>query len=87
MVFFLVMSTLFTKIINQEIPSFKLLEDEHFYSFLDIRPISAGHSLVIPKQEVDHFYDMQFQDYSSGIYIIKVKSLNTSIEKKVTLIK
>ena len=35
----------------------------------------------------DHFYDMQFQDYSSGIYIIKIKSLNTSIEKKVTLIK
>ena len=81
MVFFLIMSTLFTKIINQEIPSFKLLEDDHFYSFLDIRPISAGHSLVIPKQEVDHFYDMQ------DIYLSKIllfsKPLVKAIEKAI----
>ena len=52
------MTSLFTKIINQEIPSFKIKEDDNFYAFLDIRPIAQGHTLVIPKVEVDHFYEL-----------------------------
>ena len=60
------MSSLFTKIINQDIPSHKIAEDPLFYAFLDIRPIAPGHTLVIPKQEVDHFFDME-EKYMTGI--------------------
>ena len=60
------MTSLFTKIINGDIPSHRIDEDDLFYAFLDIRPISPGHTLVIPKQEVDHFYDME-DHYLSGI--------------------
>ena len=52
------MTTLFTKIINGEIPCHKIYENERFFSFLDIRPISKGHTLVIPKIEVDVFFDL-----------------------------
>jgi histidine triad (HIT) family protein len=81
MVFFFMMSTLFSKIINQEIPSVKLLEDNYFYSFLDIRPISTGHALVIPKQEVDHFYEMD-ELYLSKILIFS-KPLVKAIEQAI----
>ena len=53
------MATLFTRIIQGEIPSHKLLEDEQFFAFLDIRPIAPGHTLVIPKQETDRFFDLE----------------------------
>lgn len=52
------MSSLFTKIINGEIPCVKIAEDDRFFAFLDIRPAAPGHSLVIPKQEVDEFFDL-----------------------------
>jgi len=52
------MSTIFTKIIAGEIPCAKLYEDERYLSFLDIRPIRAGHALVIPKPEVDYIFDL-----------------------------
>lgn len=51
------MSTLFTRIINGEIPCHRLAEDDRFLSFLDIRPIRPGHALVIPKREVDYLFD------------------------------
>lgn len=50
------MATLFTKIIRGEIPSERILEDERFLAFLDIRPISKGHTLVVPKVEVDQLF-------------------------------
>ncbi len=50
--------SIFTKIIAGDIPCHRLYEDERFFSFLDIRPISAGHALVIPKQEVDYIFDL-----------------------------
>ncbi len=53
------MSTVFTKIIQGDIPSYRLAEDEQFFSFLDINPLSKGHSLVIPKKEVDYFFDLE----------------------------
>ena len=53
------MSTLFTKIVNGEIPSYKIAEDENFYAFLDINPLIKGHTLVIPKEEVDYFFDLE----------------------------
>jgi histidine triad (HIT) family protein len=55
------MSTLFTKIIRGEIPCYKLAENEHCYSFLDIKPLARGHALVIPKLEIDYFFDLPDQ--------------------------
>lgn len=52
------MATLFTKIIRGEIPSQKLLEDDRFVAFLDIRPIAKGHTLVVPKAEVDELFSL-----------------------------
>ena len=56
------MPTIFTKIINGEIPSYKIAEDEHHFAFLDINPIAEGHTLVVPKQETDYFFDLTDQE-------------------------
>lgn len=50
--------TLFSRIIAGEIPSYKCAEDEHFYAFLDINPLAQGHTLVVPKHEVDYLFDL-----------------------------
>ena len=50
------MASVFTKIINGEIPSYKVAENEKFYAFLDINPLQKGHTLVVPKKEVDEFF-------------------------------
>ncbi|WP_297625558.1 HIT family protein [uncultured Rikenella sp.] len=52
------MSTIFSKIIGGEIPSFKVAEDERHYAFLDINPLAEGHTLVVPKREVDYLFDL-----------------------------
>jgi len=52
------MSTLFSRIINGEIPSYKIAENEKFYAFLDISPLCPGHTLVVPKTETDYFFDL-----------------------------
>jgi histidine triad (HIT) family protein len=52
------MVSIFTKIINGEIPSYKIAEDEKCYAFLDISPLAEGHTLVVPKQEVDYIFDL-----------------------------
>lgn len=52
------MATIFTKIINGEIPSYKVAENDDFLAFLDIRPLKKGHTLVIPKQEVDYIFNL-----------------------------
>ena len=52
------MASIFSKIIAGEIPSYKIAEDDQFYAFLDIRPLFKGHTLVVPKKEVDYFFDM-----------------------------
>ena len=53
------MATIFTKIAAGEIPSYKCAENEHFYAFLDINPVAKGHTLVIPRKEVDYVFDME----------------------------
>lgn len=53
------MASIFTKIINGEIPSYKIAEDDRYYAFLDIRPLAKGHTLVVPKQEVDYLFDVE----------------------------
>ncbi len=52
------MATIFTKIIRGEIPSYKVAEDENYYAFLDINPMAEGHTLVVPKKEVDYIFDL-----------------------------
>lgn len=53
------MATVFTKIINGEIPCYKIAEDENYFAFLDINPLREGHTLVVPKQETDCFFDLE----------------------------
>ncbi|OYT17294.1 MAG: HIT family protein [Bacteroidetes bacterium 4572_77] len=53
------MSTIFTKILNGEIPSYKIAENDQFYAFLDINPLAKGHCLVIPKIEVDYIFKIE----------------------------
>lgn len=61
------MSSIFSRIIAQEIPSYKLYEDEYTYAFLDIFPQKSGHTLIVPKCEVDHFSDVP-EPYYSAIF-------------------
>ena len=51
------MATIFSRIIAGEIPSYRIAEDEEHYAFLDINPYQLGHTLVVPKREVDYYYD------------------------------
>ena len=57
------MSTIFTKIIKGEIPSYKIAENESFYAFLDINPNAKGHTLVVPKKEVNKLFDLDKDTY------------------------
>ena len=54
--------TIFSKIVAGEIPSYKCAENDKFYAFLDISPLAKGHTLVIPKKEVDYIFDMEDED-------------------------
>lgn len=58
------MSSIFTKIINGEIPCYKVAEDENFFAFLDINPNAKGHTLVVPKKEVNKIFDLDEETYS-----------------------
>lgn len=53
------MTSLFTKIVNRELPAYIIAEDEQFLAFLDINPLRLGHTLVIPKKEVDYIFDLE----------------------------
>lgn len=57
------MSTVFSKILNNEIPCYRIAEDENHLAFLDVFPLEEGHILVIPKQEVDHIFDLSPEAY------------------------
>ena len=61
--------TLFSKIISGEIPAYKIAENELFFAFLDISPLRQGHTLVIPKLEVDRFFDIP-DDYLGGMLLL-----------------
>ena len=60
------MATIFSRIVNGEIPSYKIAEDDRFYAFLDINPLAEGHTLVIPKAEVNYIFDLD-PDTLSGL--------------------
>ncbi|KAF2334270.1 HIT family protein [Flavobacterium daemonense] len=57
------MASIFTKIVNGEIPAYKIAEDENFLAFLDVNPNAKGHTLCIPKQEIDKIFDMDDELY------------------------
>ena len=58
------MASIFTKIVSGEIPSWKVAEDENYFAFLDIFPVAKGHTLVIPKREVDYLFDLDDETYA-----------------------
>lgn len=59
------MSSVFTKIVNGEIPCYKIAEDEHFLAFLDAMPLAKGHTLVIPKKEIDLIFDLESEEFKN----------------------
>ena len=75
--------SIFTKIINGEIPSYKIYEDERTFAFLDINPIQPGHTLVVPKSQVDHFEDLEPEDYEALMHTVKLLSQNMRDELQV----
>jgi histidine triad (HIT) family protein len=79
------MASIFTKIVNGEIPCHKILENETFLAFLDVRPVAVGHTLVIPKQEMDYIFDMD--DVRLGELMAFAKKVAKMIKKQVPCIK
>ena len=75
------MSSIFTKIVQGEIPSYKIAEDEKYYAFLDINPLAKGHTLVIPKEETDYIFDVADGDLAG--MMIFAKKVAKAIEKVV----
>ncbi len=59
------MASIFSRIIAGEIPSYKVAEDEAHYAFLDINPLHEGHTLVVPKREVDYIFDLEDEEYAA----------------------
>lgn len=72
------MASIFTKIIQGDIPSHKIAENEKFYAFLDISPLQKGHTLVVPKQEVDYIFDVE--DDLLGEMMVFAKSVAKKIK-------
>ncbi|HDR50785.1 MAG TPA: HIT family protein [Mariniphaga anaerophila] len=66
------MASIFSKIVNGEIPAYKVAEDENFLAFLDISPVAEGHTLVIPKKEVDYLFDLDDELYT-GLHLFAKK--------------
>lgn len=75
------MATIFSKIVKGEIPSHKIAEDDNYLAFLDINPLAAGHTLVIPKKEIDYIFDMD-DDLLAGMQIFS-KRVARAIGKAV----
>ena len=75
------MATIFTRIVNGEIPCYKVAEDERFLAFLDINPLQEGHTLIIPKKEIDYIFDIE-DDLHAGLWNF-AKKIASAIEKVV----
>lgn len=74
------MASIFSRIIAGEIPSYKVAEDDRFYAFLDINPLAKGHTLVVPKKEVDYLYDLD--DETLAGMILFAKKIATRIRRE-----
>lgn len=75
------MATIFSKIINGEIPAYKVAESDDYLAFLDINPLAEGHTLIIPKKETDYIFDINDEEYL-GLWLFAKKVAN-SIKKVV----
>ena len=75
------MATIFTRIVEGEIPCYKVAESEKFFAFLDINPLAKGHTLVIPKKEGDYIFDIENDDYAE--YMLFVKQVALALKKAV----
>jgi len=75
------MATIFSKIINGEIPSHKIAEDDHYYAFLDINPLKKGHTLVVPKEETDYLFDLD--DQTLGGMMVFAKRIARAIDRVI----
>ncbi len=75
------MASIFTKIINGEIPSYKIAEDDNFFAFLDINPLTEGHTLVVPKKEVDYLFNLD--DKTIGDMMIFAKKTAKALDKAI----
>jgi histidine triad (HIT) family protein len=73
--------TIFSRIINGEIPCFKIAENENFLAFLDVNPLSIGHTLVVPKQEIDYIFDLD--DNTISEMILFSKTVATLLKSKI----
>ena len=83
------MATIFTRIVRGEIPSYKVAEDERFFAFLDINPLTKGHTLVVPKQETEYLFDLDDRTLADMIVFAKriARKLKEKIEcKKVAVV-
>ncbi|MTI30667.1 HIT family protein [Xanthovirga aplysinae] len=76
------MASIFTKIINREIPGHIVAEDSDFVAFLDISPLVEGHCLVVPKKEIDYIFDMDGQEYTA--LMLFAKKVAAAIEKTIS---
>jgi histidine triad (HIT) family protein len=79
------MDTIFTKIVKGEIPSYKVAEDENFYAFLDISPLKKGHTLVIPKKQVDYIFDLDDELYKG--FFMFAKRVAKAVKKAYPCVK
>lgn len=79
------MASIFTRIANGEIPSYKVAEDENYFAFLDIMPVAKGHTLVIPKKEVDYIFDLDDQTYA-GLQLF-AKKVAAGLKKAIPCVK
>lgn len=75
------MSTVFSKIVKGEIPSYKIAEDDKFYAFFDINPLRKGHTLVVPKREVDYIFDLT--DAEVGEMMVFAKRVAAAIKRAI----
>jgi histidine triad (HIT) family protein len=75
------MATIFSKIVNGDIPSYKVAEDDNFFAFLDINPVAKGHVLVIPKKEIDYLFDIQDKLYQD--YFLFAKKVAVGLKKAI----
>ncbi len=75
------MASIFSRIIAGEIPSYKVAENENYYAFLDINPLTKGHTLVVPKKEVDYLFDLD--DETLADMMVFAKKVATKIKQKI----
>lgn len=76
------MATIFTRIVNGEIPCYKVAEDDNFFAFLDINPLAKGHTLVVTKKEIDYIFDLDDDLFTK--FNLFAKKVARAIDKSVT---